>query len=168
VVENVHEHGILRVTRAPAPGLDPRLDARAREYARLLMRHLDHVGVLAIEVFEVGDRLLANEFAPRVHNSGHWTIEGAPTSQFENHLRAVLGWPIGATDALAPSVMVNCIGAMPDRDAVLAIPGAHLHDYGKAPRPGRKLGHVTLTSPPRADSDTLEARIALVRSLVED
>jgi 5-(carboxyamino)imidazole ribonucleotide synthase len=168
VVENVHEHGILRVTRAPAPGLDPELDARAQEFAQLLTRHLDHVGVVAIELFEVGDRLLANEFAPRVHNSGHWTIEGAFTSQFENHLRAVLGWPIGATDALAPSAMVNCIGAMPDRDAVLAIPGAHMHDYGKAPRPGRKLGHVTLTSFPGADSVTLESRIDLVRSLVED
>ncbi len=91
-------------------------------------------------------RSLANEIAPRVHNSGHWTIEGAETSQFENHLRAILGMPLGSTAVRGPSAMVNCIGEMPDRDAVLRIPGAHLHDYGKAPRPGRKLGHVTVTA----------------------
>ncbi len=111
-----------------------------------LLGELDHVGVLAIELFDVSGELLANEFAPRVHNSGHWTIEGAETSQFENHLRAVLGWPLGSTKARGPCVMLNCIGTMPDRDAVLAIPGAHLHDYGKAPRPGRKLGHVTVVA----------------------
>ena len=107
--------------------------------------------MLAIELFDLGGELLANEFAPRVHNSGHWTIEGADTSQFENHLRAVLGWPLGSTDARGPSVMLNCIGTMPDREAVLAIPGAHLHDYGKAPRPGRKLGHVTVTGDDPSD-----------------
>jgi 5-(carboxyamino)imidazole ribonucleotide synthase len=101
-----------------------------------------------------------------VHNSGHWTIEGAVTSQFENHLRAVLGWPIGDTRASATSAMVNCIGAMPERDAVLAIPGAHLHDYGKAPRPERKLGHVTLTSLPHDAPGELDARVGQVRSLL--
>jgi 5-(carboxyamino)imidazole ribonucleotide synthase len=162
VVENVHESGILRVTRAPAPRLDAALVATAEGFAQRLASHLDHVGVLAIELFDVDGRILANEFAPRVHNSGHWTIEGAVTSQFENHLRAILGWPVGETAARAPSAMVNCIGVMPQRSSVLAIPGAHLHDYGKSPRPGRKLGHVTLT----ADPDSLDARIERVRALV--
>ncbi len=166
VVENTHEQGILRVTRAPAPRLDPALGTRAQDFAERLTSHLDHVGVLAIELFEVDGRLLANEFAPRVHNSGHWTIEGACTSQFENHLRAVLGWPIGDTGARAASAMVNCIGAMPDREAVLAIPGAHLHDYGKAPRAGRKLGHVTLTAGPDDGDGALDARVERVQSLL--
>ncbi len=100
--------------------------------------------MLAIELFQVGDRLLANEMAPRVHNSGHWTIEGAETSQFENHLRAVAGLPLGSTAARGASAMLNLVGALPDPAAVLAVPGAHLHLYGKAPRAGRKLGHVTL------------------------
>jgi 5-(carboxyamino)imidazole ribonucleotide synthase len=101
--------------------------------------------------------------APRVHNSGHWTIEGADTSQFENHLRAVLGWPLGSTAPRGVSAMVNCVATMPDRDAILAVPGAHLHDYGKQPRPGRKLGHVTVTA---ADAATLEGRLARVETLV--
>jgi 5-(carboxyamino)imidazole ribonucleotide synthase len=157
LVENVHEEGILRITRAPAPGLDDDLQARGVEIAARLLTELDHVGVLAVELFDVGGELLANEIAPRVHNSGHWTIEGAETSQFENHLRAVLGLPIGSTTALGVSVMVNCIGEMPDADRVLAVPGAHLHDYGKSPRPGRKLGHVTVTA---ADADALALRMA--------
>jgi 5-(carboxyamino)imidazole ribonucleotide synthase len=162
VVENVHTDGILSETRAPARGCGAELLARAESHARRLLDDLDHVGVLAIEFFDVGGELLANEFAPRVHNSGHWTIEGAETSQFENHLRAVLDWPLGPTAARSESVMLNCIGRMPDRVAVLAIPGAHLHDYGKAPRPGRKLGHVTLTS----DGGDLDARLAALRALV--
>jgi len=156
LVENVHEGGILRISRAPAPGLDPALQLRAEDIAARLLTDLDHVGVLAVELFEVAGELLANEIAPRVHNSGHWTIEGAETSQFENHLRAILGRPLGSTAARGPSAMLNCIGEMPDRDAVLAVPGAHLHDYGKAPRPGRKLGHVTITAP---DADELTARL---------
>jgi 5-(carboxyamino)imidazole ribonucleotide synthase len=119
--------------------------------------------VLAVELFDLGGELLANEIAPRVHNSGHWTIEGAVTSQFENHVRAVLGWPLGSTSARGPSAMVNCIGVMPSRDAVLAIPGAHLHDYGKSPRPGRKLGHVTVVAP---DEAQLRARLDAVRAVV--
>ena len=102
--------------------------------------------MLALELFDVGGRLLANEFAPRVHNTGHWTIEGAATSQFENHLRAVLGLPLGSTES-RPSVLVNLIGATPPAADVLAVPGAHLHLYGKEPRPGRKLGHITLVEP---------------------
>ena len=118
--------------------------------------------MLAVELFDVGGELLANEIAPRVHNSGHWTIEGAATSQFENHLRAVLGLPLGVDRrAAAASVMVNCIGAMPDRAAVLAVPGAHLHDYGKAPRAGRKVGHVTVVGRRRRTS--CDARIDAVR-----
>jgi len=146
LVENQHDGGILRVSRVPAAGVDHDLQARGEELATRLLDDLDHVGVLAVELFDVGGELLANEIAPRVHNSGHWTIEGAVTSQFENHVRAVLGWPLGSTAGRGPSAMVNCIGAMPSRDAVLAIPGAHLHDYGKSPRRGRKLGHVTVVA----------------------
>jgi 5-(carboxyamino)imidazole ribonucleotide synthase len=163
LVENHHEGGILRVSRAPAPGLTDALQSRGQELAARLLTDLDHVGVLAVELFDVGGELLANEIAPRVHNSGHWTIEGAVTSQFENHVRAVLGWPLGSTDARGPSAMVNCIGVMPSRDAVLAIPGAHLHDYGKQPRRGRKLGHVTVVA---ADDTELDARLAAVHSVV--
>ena len=163
VVENLHVDGILRVTRAPAPGSDAGLQARAEELARRLMSELDHVGVLAIELFDVDGELLANEFAPRVHNSGHWTIEGAETSQFENHLRAILGWPLGSTAARGVSTMVNCIATTPDPAAVLAIPGAHLHRYGKEPRPGRKLGHVTITAD---DPRDLDARVAQVQRLL--
>jgi 5-(carboxyamino)imidazole ribonucleotide synthase len=156
LVENLHEGGILRLSRAPAPSVDPGLQQRGEELARRLLDDLEHVGVLAVELFDVGGQLLANEIAPRVHNSGHWTIEGAETSQFENHLRALLGRPLGSTAPRGPSAMVNCIGEMPDRDAVLAVPGTHLHDYGKTPRPGRKLGHVTVTA---SDDDELTARL---------
>jgi 5-(carboxyamino)imidazole ribonucleotide synthase len=147
LVENVHRDGILRLSRSPAPGVTDALTEQAVTIATKLLDDFDYVGVLAVELFDAGGTLLANEIAPRVHNSGHWTIEGAETSQFENHLRAVLGWPLGSTAARGHSAMVNCIGGMPDRAAVLAIPGAHLHDYGKAPRPGRKVGHVTVTAP---------------------
>jgi 5-(carboxyamino)imidazole ribonucleotide synthase len=143
LVENVHEDGILRTSRAPATGAP---QAEAEAYGAKLLDELGYVGVLALELFDVRGRLLANEFAPRVHNTGHWTIEGAATSQFENHLRAVLGLPLGPT-ASRPSVLVNLIGTTPARAEVLAVPGAHLHLYGKEPRPGRKLGHVTLVEP---------------------
>ena len=143
LVENVHEGGILRTSRAPAAGAP---QAEAEEYGRRLLDELGYVGVLALELFDVGGRLLANEFAPRVHNTGHWTIEGAETSQFENHLRAVLGVPLGPT-ASRPSAMVNLIGSVPPLDELLRIPGAHVHLYGKEPRAGRKLGHVTLVEP---------------------
>jgi 5-(carboxyamino)imidazole ribonucleotide synthase len=159
VVENEHRDGILRVTRAPAPHLHHNTARNAVEIVTRLLVELDHVGVLAIELFDVNGTLLANEFAPRVHNTGHWTIEGAVTSQFENHVRAVLGLPLGSTDARGASAMLNCIGAMPDTAAVLAVPGAHLHDYGKAARAGRKLGHVTVV----ADTDHhLTDRLALL------
>lgn len=157
VVANVHRDGILRLSRAPTPGLTHELQALAEAIAARVLEALEYVGVLAIELFEVDGELFANELAPRVHNSGHWTIEGAVTSQFENHLRAIVGWPLGSTAARGVSAMANCIGALPDVHDVLAVPGAHLHDYRKAPRRARKLGHVTITAP---DVDTLDERLA--------
>ncbi len=156
VAENVHRDGILRVSWAPAPGAAQLL---AEELAGRLLDDLGYVGVLALELFEVEGALLANEFAPRVHNTGHWTIEGAVTSQFENHLRAIVGLPLGSTDALAPSVMINLIGGAPEIEALLALPGAHVHLYGKEPRAGRKIGHVTLVGAAEA---TIAEAIALV------
>ncbi|MDH4346859.1 MAG: 5-(carboxyamino)imidazole ribonucleotide synthase [Thermoleophilia bacterium] len=141
LAENVHRDGVLRVSRAPAVDAP---QSEAQEIATALLDELGYVGVLAVELFEVGGRLLANEFAPRVHNTGHWTIDGAVTSQFENHLRALLGLPLGDTSATASSVMVNLVGGVPPREALHALPGAHVHLYGKEPRAGRKLGHVTL------------------------
>ncbi|MFM7737187.1 MAG: 5-(carboxyamino)imidazole ribonucleotide synthase, partial [Alphaproteobacteria bacterium] len=143
LVENLHRDGILRRTIAPAPGVSVALEAAARDLASRLLDALGYVGVAAFELFEVGGRLLLNEIAPRVHNSGHWTIEGAQTSQFENHLRAVTGLPLGSTEAVGFSAMCNLIGDAPDPGALLAIPGVHLHLYGKEPRAGRKIGHVT-------------------------
>ncbi len=152
-VENHHREGILRLSLAPAPQLSVKTQAAAEDIARRVLEALDYVGVLAIELFECDDKLLANEMAPRVHNSGHWTIEGAITSQFENHLRAVCGFPLGSTLAIGHSAMLNLIGDVPSPAEVLCIPDAHLHLYGKSPRPGRKLGHVTL----HADSNKLLA-----------
>ncbi len=151
LVENHHRSGILRLSLAPAPRLEAPLQRAAEDAARRILESLDYVGVLAIEFFEHNGHLLANEMAPRVHNSGHWTIEGAVTSQFENHLRAVLGLPLGSTAATGHSAMLNLIGDLPESSDVLSIPDAHLHLYGKSPRTGRKLGHVTLraTSPER-------------------
>jgi 5-(carboxyamino)imidazole ribonucleotide synthase len=162
LVENHHRDGILRRSIAPAPGLTATLQEAGGHMAKRLLDELDYVGVLAVELFEVGGDLLVNELAPRVHNSGHWTIEGAVTSQFENHLRAILGWSLGSADPVGMSTMVNCIGALPDPRAVLAIPGAHFHDYGKTPRPGRKVGHITITA---ADADELLVRTEQFASL---
>jgi 5-(carboxyamino)imidazole ribonucleotide synthase len=156
LVENRHEGGILRFTRAPAPDVAPAQQARAEEYAEKLLEELDYVGVIALELFDDGVDLLANEIAPRVHNSGHWSIEGAETSQFENHLRAITGAPLGSTAPRGESAMINLIGETPDAEAILRVPGAHLHLYGKSPRPGRKIGHVTVTA---ADPSTLDARV---------
>jgi 5-(carboxyamino)imidazole ribonucleotide synthase len=164
VVENEHRDGILRVTRAPAPGRTPTLQAAAESYATAVLDALEFVGVGCVELFETDDALLANELAPRVHNSGHWTIEGAQTSQFDNHLRAILGRPLGSTAPIGVAAMVNCIGTMPDPAAVLAIDGAHLHDYGKAARPGRKLGHVTLTA---ADESSLAPRLDRLLAIID-
>jgi 5-(carboxyamino)imidazole ribonucleotide synthase len=139
---NVHREGILRLTRAPFG--NAALTRQAQRAARRLLQHFDYVGVLTIEFFVARGKLIANEMAPRVHNSGHWTIEGADTSQFENHVRAIAGLPLGSTRARGHSAMINLIGELPARDTWLAEPGLHWHDYGKESRPGRKLGHVTL------------------------
>jgi 5-(carboxyamino)imidazole ribonucleotide synthase len=149
LVENHHRGGILRLSLAPAPHLSDSLQSEAEAAARRVLEALDYVGVLAIELFECDGRLLANEMAPRVHNSGHWSIEGAVTSQFENHLRAVAGLPLGDTRTLGHSAMLNLISELPEAAEVLAVPDAHLHVYGKSLRPGRKVGHVTL----RADTE---------------
>lgn len=144
LVENHHASGILRKSLASAQGLTPELQAQAEAYAVAVMEQLNYVGVLAIELFQVEGELLANEMAPRVHNSGHWTIEGAETSQFENHLRAVLGLPLGSTAPRGYTAMLNLIGTQPEAAKVLRVPGAHLHWYGKEVRSGRKVGHITL------------------------
>jgi 5-(carboxyamino)imidazole ribonucleotide synthase len=177
LVENEHRGGILHRSIAAAPGVTPALQATAEEYARRALDALGYAGVLAIELFEVdergagpggaagaGRRLLVNEMAPRVHNSGHWTIEGAATSQFENHLRATLGLPLGSTAARGHAAMLNLIGVIPEAAPILELPEAHLHLYGKEPRPGRKLGHVTL----RADDPlALAERVARVERLLD-
>ena len=147
LTQNWHVEGVLSASLAPAPVSAALADA-AVSHARALADALDYVGVFALELFCRDGVLLANELAPRVHNSGHWTIEGSETSQFQNHLRAVLGLPLGDTRMVGEACMLNWIGAMPDANAVLAEPGGHWHDYGKAPRPGRKVGHATL----RADT----------------
>lgn len=152
---NVHIDGILRTSRSPVD--EPELAARASDYVHRLLSHLDYVGVLALELFVTGDELLANEFAPRVHNSGHWSIEGSETSQFENHLRAILNLPLGSTASTGHAGMVNLIGEIPD--AVRALDVGVLHDYGKAPRAGRKLGHVTVVADTAEQRDTLVEKI---------
>jgi len=162
LVENVHRDGILRLSTAPAFDAAPSLVDEAAGIAGRVLEALGYVGVLAIELFQHEGRLLANEMAPRVHNSGHWTIEGARTSQFENHLRAGLGLPLGATDATGLSAMVNLIAQTPDPAAILEIPGAHLHLYGKVARPGRKLGHVTVVEPDRPALEAALARVAVI------
>jgi len=157
VTENWHVDGVLSASLAPAQ-VSPALEQTALTHARALAERLDYVGVFALELFCLQDgTLLANEMAPRVHNSGHWTIEGAETSQFENHLRAILGLPLGSTCMRGHSLMLNWIGTLPDLRAVLDCPGGHWHDYGKSARAGRKLGHACV----RADTqDALAKRVA--------
>jgi 5-(carboxyamino)imidazole ribonucleotide synthase len=139
---NVHRQGILRLTRAPYGS--PALTRQAQRAARKLLDHFKYVGVLTIEFFVRRGKLVANEMAPRVHNSGHWTIEGAETSQFENHVRAIAGLPLGSPRARGHSAMINLVGQMPTRELLLREAGLHWHDYGKSARPGRKLGHLTI------------------------
>ena len=161
LVENEHRNGILHRSRAPAPDLDPRMQQQAEEFARALLIELDYVGTLAVELFVSNGRLLANEMAPRVHNSGHWTIEGSECSQFENHLRAILGLPLGSTKMAGGgyATMINLIGSMPARDELLAIPGVHAHGYGKTRRLGRKVGHATVVGSDRAHVDAIAAKV---------
>lgn len=150
--ENTHKNGILRYCTAPYP--DAQLCQQAVQYLAMLFERFDYAGVLTIEFFVVDGQLVANEIAPRVHNSGHWTIEGASTSQFENHIRAIRGLPLGDTSPIGHSAMVNFIGTLPPLEAVLSVNGAKYHDYGKSPRPLRKLGHCTVTMPTPGERDT--------------
>ena len=151
LARNVHIDGILSTSRSPVD--EPELAKVASDYVQRLLDRLDYVGVLALELFVVGDTLLANEFAPRVHNSGHWSIEGSETSQFENHLRAIMNLPLGSTASKGHAGMVNLIGEIPTATRSLKI--GQLHDYGKAPRPGRKLGHVTVVAQTAEERDRL-------------
>jgi 5-(carboxyamino)imidazole ribonucleotide synthase len=165
--ENRHHHGILRTSRAPFPAVAPAIADLARDYAKRILERLQYVGVIALELFEIdgehGPALLANEIAPRVHNTGHWTIDGARTSQFENHLLAILGRELGPIDPISPEwAMVNAVGADLDRDAIAKVEGAVLHWYGKSPRPGRKVGHVNVLA---RDRPALERAIAALEPI---
>jgi len=165
LVENDHRDAVLYRTTAPAPDVTPELQETARGYARALLEELDYVGVLALELFQAGDALLANEMAPRVHNSGHWTQDGARTSQFENHVRAVCGLPLGdPSPLLGHAGMVNLLGSVPPVEALLGVEGARVHLYDKAPRPGRKLGHVNVAGP---DAAEVGARVDAVEALFD-
>ncbi len=159
LTRNLHLDGVLVLSLAG--GFDDALQVAAQDIMRRLLDYFAYVGVLTLEFFVLEGRLLVNEIAPRVHNSGHWTIDGAQTSQFENHLRAITGTPLGSTTALREALMFNWIGELPERDRLLAIPGVHWHDYGKEARPGRKLGHATLTA------DTLAELAANARLVAE-
>lgn len=164
LTQNVHRHGILHKSVAPAPDLTPELAAQAEAAVTRLADHLKYVGVLTLELFQVGSLLIANEFAPRVHNSGHWTIEGAITSQFENHVRAVTGLPLGSTRLRSPAVMINLIGKVPPLSALLAVEDCHVHDYEKEPRDQRKVGHVTCLG---ATPEEAQSRSSVVESVIE-
>ena len=163
LIENHHRDGILRLSLVTG-NVSEDLQKQAEEYATKVMSALNYVGVLTIEFFEKDGQLLANEMAPRVHNSGHWTIEGAVTSQFENQVRAVTDAPLGSTNSLGVCVMVNLIGTLPDESSILKIDGAHLHLYDKAPRPKRKLGHITLVE---KDVETLNKKLDMIRTVYD-
>ena len=162
LTRNWHTDGVLSLSLAPAPDIDT-LQPHATALARTLAERLDYVGVFALELFVKDGELLGNEMAPRVHNSGHWTIEGAHTSQFENHVRAVLGLPLGDTGARGASLMFNWIGALPDPAPVLHTVDGHWHDYGKQARPGRKVGHATVCAP---DASTLVERAEALAQVI--
>ncbi|HET9235727.1 MAG TPA: 5-(carboxyamino)imidazole ribonucleotide synthase [Oligoflexus sp.] len=155
LVHNVHKEGILFTSESWTTFSKKPLQSKAEAYAQKVMQELDYVGVLTIEFFVMGDELIANEMAPRVHNSGHWTIEGAVTSQFENHLRAILGLPLGSTDLREPFTMINVVGYMPPAADLLKIDGLCLHDYRKKAAPRRKLGHITLLRPSQEKCDAV-------------
>ncbi|NII11478.1 5-(carboxyamino)imidazole ribonucleotide synthase [Oleiagrimonas sp. C23AA] len=163
LTQNWHRDGILSLSLAPAPQSEALLP-KATAHAKTLAERLDYVGVFALELFVKDGQLLGNEMAPRVHNSGHWTIDGAYTSQFENHVRAVLGMPLGDTGVRGHSVMFNWIGQMPEAAPVLTETDAHWHDYGKSARPGRKVGHATVCAP---DQATLAARMARIAKALD-
>lgn len=166
MAENHHVDGILRYSLAPLPDMDARSQEQAEGYIQALLQELDYVGVLALELFQKADgQLVVNEMAPRVHNSGHWTQNGAVTSQFENHLRAVSGLPLGSTQALHPTCMLNIIGRAPSLHALLALENTHLHLYGKEERAGRKLGHINLVA---EDTATLVRQVEKLARLLPD
>jgi 5-(carboxyamino)imidazole ribonucleotide synthase len=158
LAKNTHEKGIL-IRSIVEPGSLEELHAKAKKYLLAILTELNYVGILAVEFFVKGDELYFNELAPRVHNTGHWTIEGAETSQFENHLRAIAGLPLGSARSRTKCEMINIIGANPDYEAVLRVENAHLHMYGKAPRPGRKLGHITVLGTTSSGLDSLVQNI---------
>ena len=143
LTENHHTNGILSVSVA-APA-NAKLQEQATMVFKALSDKLNYVGVLAIEFFQVGNQLLVNEIAPRVHNSGHWTQQGADTCQFENHLRAICDLPLGSTALVRPTAMVNIIGEDSVPNDVLAIPSATIHWYNKSKRAGRKMGHINVS-----------------------
>ncbi|MGZ8159171.1 MAG: 5-(carboxyamino)imidazole ribonucleotide synthase [Methylobacter sp.] len=163
--ENLHRGGILRVSECRA---DDPMQQQAESYVSRLLEALDYVGVLALELFEIDGHLVANEFAPRVHNSGHWTIEGAETSQFENHLRAILDLPLGSTAPVGKSAMVNFIGGLPATEEILAIPQAHLHLYDKSPRKGRKVAHATVRADNLGQLSELVKKLTALADQVDD
>jgi 5-(carboxyamino)imidazole ribonucleotide synthase len=151
--ENRHVDGVLRIARAPAPHLDEDALALAQKRVATLLTALEHVGVLAVGFFVEGRKWIANQVACGVHDSGNWTLGGAATSQFENHLRAIAGLPLGSTRCVEPSAMVNLIGGLPSPETVLSVPWARLHVYGEAPAPGRKLGHITVSAPTFSEAE---------------
>jgi 5-(carboxyamino)imidazole ribonucleotide synthase len=159
LVHNVHKEGILFTTEPWTAFSKKDLQGKAESYAQKVMQELDYVGVLTIEFFVMNDELVTNEMAPRVHNSGHWTIEAAYTSQFENHLRAILGLPLGSTALREPFTMINVIGQMPDALGLLKLDGLCLHDYRKKAAPKRKLGHITLLRPSPDKYDAIMKQI---------
>ena len=161
LAENHHHNGILSHSIVPAPN-SADLQPVAKDYITRLLNHLNYVGVLTLELFVTDKGLYANEMAPRVHNSGHWSIEGAICSQFENHIRAVAGLPLGSTEVVRPTVMVNIIGQYPKSEDVLALKGAHLHLYNKTEREGRKIGHITLMPNDSTELTTLCRQLAKI------
>ncbi len=144
LTENTHQNGVLHLSSAPFKNTT--LQTQAERYLKKLFKQFNYVGVLTVEFFVLGGQLIANEMAPRVHNSGHWTIEGSETSQFENHLRAICGLPLGSTALRGHVAMLNFVGHIPTSNAALQQNGVHFHDYGKQARAGRKLGHATVVA----------------------
>ena len=163
--ENEHAGGILRVATACTNDAE---QAMAEDYVRRLMEKLDYVGTIALELFDVDGKLLANEFAPRVHNSGHWSIEGSETSQFENHLRAILDLPLGSTKTRGHAAMVNFIGGLPDNTELLSLNNAHLHLYDKAPRKGRKVAHATVRTDDAESFSSVLTQLKVIAKAVDD
>lgn len=166
LAENDHSEGILRVSRVPVQNLSDEKEQQAKKYISTLLDELNHIGVLTLELFDTDQGLVANEMAPRVHNSGHWSMQGAYTCQFENHVRAICGMPLGNTDMTQPySAMINIIGKNGDANKVLNLPNAHLHMYGKEERADRKIGHINLTA---QDSKSLEETINLLDDFIQE